>query len=125
MTDCSRRLTSLTRWLTDVVAEGERLANNMAPSATFKPSTFIVNKPATFKLGQSVHKGRITKQHETELSTFFVEFESHRQENRWVDLELSGLVKDGEFSFWRLDGYDTWDDDHGSGGSSDSDDDSD
>ena len=69
----------------------------------------MLSQTATFKLGQIVHKGRIGHQHETELSKFYVKFDSRRLGNRWVDLELPGPVKNGEFGFWRLSGYDTWD----------------
>ena len=41
--------------------------------------------------------------------------------NRWVDQELPGLVKDDEFSFWRLIGYDTWDEGASGSGSDDED----
>jgi len=91
-------------------------------------STVLTGKAAAFKLGQTIHLGTIIKQHETEKSKYFVEFKSRRQD-RWVDLELPELVSNGECSYWRLDGYETWDESEGEneeekegGGNSESDD---
>ena len=75
-------------------------------------STVLTGKAAAFKLGQTIHLGTIIKQHETEKSKYFVESKSRRQD-RWVDLELPELVSNGEYSYWRLDGYETWDEREG------------
>ena len=32
-----------------------------------------------------------------------IEFDSRQHTNKWVD-----LVKDGEYSYWKLDGFKTW-----------------
>ena len=60
------------------------------------------------KLGQAEHKGSITKQHEGKSTTHWIEFDSRRHTNKWVDLELPRLVKDGRYSYWKLDGLETW-----------------
>ena len=79
--------------------DGELLADQCTwePGAGFNlvPS-ILLNQTATFKLGQTMHKGEISLQHETELSKFHIKFESRRLSDRWVDLELPGLVRDGD-----------------------------
>jgi hypothetical protein len=68
-------------------------------------STLLLNHTARFKMGQSVFQGRIVS-HESG-SKYWVEFQSRRHKDRVVDLELPRSVASGEYSWWRLDGYDT------------------
>ena len=71
---------------------------------------FLVGKRAKFKLGQTLFYGTITKVEG--VSKYFVEFDSRRHKDRVVDLELKGPVSSGEYSWWRLEGYDTFNDDN-------------
>lgn len=64
-------------------------------------------KRAQFKLRQTVFAGVIKHRSEDADNKYWVEFESRRHSSKYVDLELPGAVADGEYSWWRLDGYDT------------------
>jgi hypothetical protein len=79
-------------------ALGEQAAFDIVASA-------LLGKSISLKLGQAKHKGSITKQHEGKSTTHWIEFDSHRHTNKWVDLELPRLVKDGEYNYWKLDGF--------------------
>ena len=68
----------------------------------------LLGKSISLKLGQAEHKGSITKQHEGKGTSHWIEFDSRRHTHKWVDLELPRLVKDGEYSYWKLDGFKTW-----------------
>ena len=68
----------------------------------------LLNKPTTSKLGQASRSGTITKQHQSNLGSYYAKFTSRRCSVRWVDLELPQQVSKGEHSYWRLDGYETW-----------------
>jgi hypothetical protein len=70
-------------------------------------SELLVGHVARFKMGKTVFQGVITR-HESG-SKYWVEFESRRHKSRLVDLELLETVGNGEYSWWRLDGYDTLD----------------
>ena len=65
----------------------------------------LLRKAISLRRGATIYTGTIVKQHESEARSFWIEFDSRRHQDLWVDLELPGLVKDGEFSYWRLDGY--------------------
>jgi hypothetical protein len=58
-------------------------------------------------LWQSVFTGTITRQHADGSSKYWVVFDSGRHTDKYVDLELPKAVGAGEYSWWRLDGYDT------------------
>lgn len=63
---------------------------------------------AHFRLGQSTFAG-ITKHQctDSEPSRCWVEFDSRRHADKFVDLELPNAVSSGEHSWWGLDGYET------------------
>ena len=70
----------------------------------------LSGKRANFKLGPTVFKATIVEQHATKVSTYKVQFDSKRHpkgQTCWVDLELPRRVANGEYSFWKLDGYET------------------
>jgi hypothetical protein len=69
----------------------------------------VLGQRASLKLGQSVFKGVILRAHESQVSTYFVRFDNGRHSDRYVDLELPIKVAAGGYSWWRLDGYDTCD----------------
>lgn len=79
----------------------ERIVEEVNPA-------LLVGHAVRFRLGQTELHGKIAK-HESG-SKYFVEFESRRHSDRVVDLELPKLVSAGEYSWWRLDGYDTCED---------------
>lgn len=64
-------------------------------------------KQARFKLRQTIFNGIIKHKSDSEDNVYWVEFNSRRHANKFVDLELPKAVGDGEYSWWRLDGYDT------------------
>ena len=78
-----------------------------------RPTCNAVHHPGqrtNFKLGQTVFPTTILKHHESKNSTYQVKFDSNRHKRGkmpWVDLELPGKVSAGEYSYWKLDGYDT------------------
>lgn len=65
----------------------------------------LIGKQASFRLGRSTFEGTI-KRHDGGTN-YWVEFQSSRHKNRSVDLELPRPVVQGEYSWWRLAGYDT------------------
>lgn len=67
----------------------------------------LVGKRVQFKLRQTVFVGTIKHKSNDHATEYWVEFDSRRHSNRFVDLELHKAVGDGEYSWWRLDGYET------------------
>ena len=65
-------------------------------------------QPARFRRGQSTFDATIQEQQGTS-STFLVVFKSNRREDEYIDLQLTKAVNAGGYSWWRLDGYETWD----------------
>ena len=65
----------------------------------------LVGHAAQFKKGQSLFHCIIERCESR--SKYWVKFKSNRQTDRVVDLELPKTVASGEFSWWRLDGYET------------------
>ena len=76
-------------------------------------SELLVGHRATFKMRQSEFPG-VIRRHESG-STHWVEFGSRRHQDRLVDLELPKTVSAGEYSWWRLDGYETLSEEGGDG----------
>ena len=62
---------------------------------------------AQFRIGQTTFAATIMHQHATKTNEFWVKFQSRRKEDAYVDLELNLRVSSGGCSWWRLDGYDT------------------
>jgi hypothetical protein len=67
----------------------------------------VQGKAARFKLRQSVFTGTIERQADGGGSKYWVKFDSSRHTDRYIDLELPEAVGAGGYSWWRLDGYDT------------------
>jgi hypothetical protein len=68
----------------------------------------VSGQPARFRRGQSTFDATIQEQQGTS-STFLVVFKSNRREDEYIDLQLTKAVNAGGYSWWRLDGYETWD----------------
>jgi hypothetical protein len=67
----------------------------------------VQGKKARFKLKQTVFTGTIEHQEDGGGSRYWVKFDSARHTDRYVDLELPKTVGAGEYSWWRVDGYET------------------
>jgi hypothetical protein len=71
----------------------------------------VEGKRARFKFKQTIFTGTIQPQAksdgEARGSRYWVKFHSARHKDRYVDLELPKTVREGEYSWWRLDGYGT------------------
>lgn len=65
----------------------------------------LVGQRTRFKKGQSEFGAVID--HHVAGSEYFVRFDSRRHADRVVDLDLPKPVSSGEYSWWRLDGYET------------------
>ena len=59
------------------------------------------------KARQSAFTGTIERQADGGGSKYWVKFDSSRHTDRYIDLELPEAVGAGGYSWWRLDGYDT------------------
>jgi len=71
-------------------------------------SELVSGQPARFRRGQTTFDATIQEQQGTS-STFLVVFKSSRREDEHIDLQLTKAVSAGGYSWWRLDGYETWD----------------